>query len=94
MVVPNTFTPNGDGVNDNFYLISYPPSISSFHIWIFDRWGAKVYESTDVNFNWDGTDIFVANKPLTTAVFAYAIEYRVFNDPEKRDIGGNISLVK
>lgn len=94
MVVPNTFTPNGDGINDNFYLIQYPPTLSAFHIWIFDRWGAKVYESTDVNFNWDGTDIFVANKPLNTAVFAYAIEYSVSNDPQKRAIGGNISLVK
>ena len=94
MVVPNVFTPNGDQLNDDFKLIEYQKELQSFHIWIYDRWGNKVYESTDKDFVWDGTDIFAGNKPLKTAVFTYAIEYTLYNQPDKKIKGGNISLIK
>ncbi len=91
--IPNTFTPNGDGLNDNFKLITYP-EVSTFHIWIFDRWGNKVYESTDVNFYWNGLDQFAGNNFLNTGVFAYVIQYETYNGNGKNTIGGNISLVR
>ncbi len=94
MVVPNTFTPNNDGINDLFKLIAYQTTIQTFHIWVYDRWGNKVYESTDPDFAWDGTDIFNTNKPLNTAVFSYAIEYKLAYENDKRQVGGNISLIK
>lgn len=92
-VIPNTFTPNGDGVNDFYKLITYP-NVSSFHIWIYDRWGNKVYESTDVNFQWNGLDQYSGDKPLNTGVFAYVIQYESLDKPGAQEIGGNISLVK
>ncbi|MBS1622949.1 MAG: gliding motility-associated C-terminal domain-containing protein [Bacteroidetes bacterium] len=94
MVVPNTFTPNNDGINDNFKIIQYQTTLESFHIWIYDRWGNKVYESTDPDFQWDGTDIYNTNKPLNTSVFSYAIEYKLAYENDKRTQGGNISLIK
>lgn len=94
MVVPNTFTPNNDGINDNFKMIAYQTTLETFHIWIYDRWGNKVYESTDPDFNWDGTDIYNTNKPLNTAVFSYVIEYKLAYETDKRSAGGNISLIK
>lgn len=94
MVIPNTFTPNNDGINDVYKLIAYQTTLETFHIWIYDRWGNKVYESTDPDFNWDGTDIYNTNKPLNTAVFSYAIEYKLAHESEKRTAGGNISLIK
>jgi gliding motility-associated-like protein len=94
MVVPNVFTPNGDGINDYFLILASPATLNTFHMWIYDRWGNKVYETTDINFNWDGTDVFAGNKPLHTGVFSYAIEYTLYNVPDKKEIGGNISLVK
>jgi gliding motility-associated-like protein len=94
MVVPNVFTPNGDNLNDEFKLLEYQKELQNFHIWVYDRWGNKVYESTDKDFVWDGTDIFAGNKPLKTAVFTYAIEYTLYNQPDKKIKGGNISLIK
>ncbi len=94
MVVPNTFTPNNDGINDNFKLIQYQSTLETFHIWIYDRWGNKVYESTDPDFYWDGTDVYNTNRPLNTAVFTYAIEYKLAYEDHKRIQGGNISLIK
>ena len=91
--IPNTFTPNNDHLNDEFKLISYPP-LSVFHIWIYDRWGNKVYDSTDPEFQWNGTDHYSGNGALNTGVFAYVIQYQELNSDTKRTIGGNISLIK
>jgi len=51
--IPNVFTPNGDGINDNFVIsgIEYVPDCQ---IIIFNRWGKKVYESNDYKNDWDG----------------------------------------
>jgi gliding motility-associated-like protein len=91
--IPNTFTPNGDGNNDLFTLISYP-EVSVFHIWVYDRWGNKVYESTDVNFGWNGLDQYAGNKALNSGVYAYVIQYQTYTSNDKQVIGGNISLVR
>jgi gliding motility-associated-like protein len=50
--VPNTFTPNGDGVNDVFRVSGQPQT--GFHLVIFDRWGITVFESYDMNESWTG----------------------------------------
>jgi len=52
--IPNTFTPNGDGINDTWqikYLEYYPRSTVN----IFDRWGQKVFSSIGYPIPWDGT---------------------------------------
>ncbi len=56
VVLPNIFSPNDDLENDTFKLISYD-CIESFQIQIFNRWGTKVYESNDPNFEWNDNSI-------------------------------------
>lgn len=53
--IPNTFTPNGDGVNDVFKVLSFRPC-AEYALYIYNRWGQQIY-STDnaLNTNWDGT---------------------------------------
>mgnify|MGYP003951720869 CR=1 FL=1 len=54
--VPNVFTPNGDNENDCFELRGEDdPCYDVMTISIYNRWGQKVFESTDPNFCWDGT---------------------------------------
>jgi gliding motility-associated-like protein len=52
--IPNAFTPNrfGPGVNNKFYVSAQ--GFASFEINIFNRWGEKLYHSTDINEGWDG----------------------------------------
>ena len=53
--MPNAFSPNGDGINDIYKAKENHKSIVEFHAYIFNRWGQKIYDWTDINGGWDGT---------------------------------------
>lgn len=54
-IVPNVFTPNGDGVNDVFRIQGVPnPCWDTIHVEIYNRWGQLIYTSDEVEFSWDG----------------------------------------
>ena len=56
--VPNVFTPNGDGVNDEFLLKkdAFDRCYDALTVRVYNRWGQKVYESDDAKFSWNGRD--------------------------------------
>ncbi len=68
--VPNAFSPNGDGINDIFYI--YGDGIYNVVIDIFDRWGNKVFSSKDQTVGWNG--IYNGQK-CEIGVYSYHIEY-------------------
>ena len=51
--IPNTFTPNGDGMNDTFGVSG--EAIKDFNMIIYNRWGQMIFETSDANIQWDGT---------------------------------------
>lgn len=53
LIIPNIFTPNGDGKNDAFKVSGN--GISTFSIQIYNRWGQKEFESQDINDSWNGS---------------------------------------
>ena len=69
--IPNIFTPNGDEQNDVLGLHLSPSlkEIKSFQI--FNRWGALIFATTDINDFWDGT---FKGQPLDSGVYVYLIE--------------------
>ena len=84
--VPNTFTPNGDGINDIWeikYLSSYPGCTVN----IFNRVGQKVYSSIGYTRPWDGN---AAGSELSTGVYYYII------DPKngRKAFSGYITIVR
>lgn len=68
LLVPNVFTPNGDGANDEF-RVAYR-SIKEFHCWVYNRWGHLVYEWTDPAKGWDGT---IGGRPAAEGAYFYVI---------------------
>ena len=54
LVIPNAFSPNHDEINEVFKVKSHQ-NIVEFHAYIFNRWGQKLYEWTDLEGGWDGT---------------------------------------
>lgn len=87
LFVPSAFSPNDDGQNDVLYVMSN--CISNMEFVIFDRWGEKVFESSNQAFGWDGT---FNGKKMTPAAFAYYLKATVKGEEVIQK--GNISLVK
>ena len=71
LVVPNVFTPNGDGINDEFRVMYR--SLAEFHCWIYNRWGKLVYEWDDPSKGWDGT---INGRPASAGAYYYIIRAR------------------
>ena len=51
--IPNSFTPNGDGMNDTFG--AYGEAVKDFKMQVFNRWGQVIFESNNFSSRWDGT---------------------------------------
>ncbi len=69
--VPNTFSPNDDGVNDFFEIFSSCEKIQSFDLQVFDRWGNLIFQSDNIEKTWNGTyKGIVAN----TGVYSYFLK--------------------
>jgi gliding motility-associated-like protein len=69
-VLPNIFTPNQDGNNDYFQALLPINFIESIELEIFNRWGTKVFESSDPYFKWDGTN-YLTNKKASSGVYYF-----------------------
>jgi gliding motility-associated-like protein len=52
--IPNSFTPNADGLNDKLELIGHD-KCDNYNFRVFDRWGNIVFETNDLSISWDGT---------------------------------------
>ncbi len=89
---PNTFSPNGDGINDVFGAVGNKSLVTNFQIQLFDRWGEKVFEAYDVDFSWNGT---LKNQKEPLGTYVYVVKYRLKdkNDDEPV-IKGNVILLR
>ena len=91
--VPNSFTPDGDEVNDTFepvFTSGYDPY--SFSMLIFNRWGEIVFETHDASKGWNGmygTD-FVAQE----GTYTWVIDFTIKQDEKKVKITGHVNLIK
>lgn len=52
--MPTAFSPNGDGLNEKFFVSANGISHENFYFAVFDRWGNDVFHTDDVNKSWDG----------------------------------------
>jgi gliding motility-associated-like protein len=86
--VPNAFSPNGDLTND--ILLVRGTGIESFILKIFNRWGQKVFETSELNKGWDGT---FYGQPQNAEVFAYMLT-ATFIDGSNTMQKGNITLIR
>ena len=86
--VPNAFTPNQDGRNDEF--IVQGNFLDRVNVLVFNRWGERVFESDRKDFGWDGT---FNGEVQCTDVYGYYIEAQCF-DNETIRLQGNVTLLR
>lgn len=81
---PNIFTPNNDGKNEYFSIdVDLDPCFDTFSVEVYDRWGLKVYESTDPEFKWNGVNMF-NDKKVSDGNYFYIIYATFKNVPYRK----------
>ena len=91
--IPTAFSPNGDGINDQFFIHSKRPA-KIVSLQIFDRWGNLLFqnENTSTNdpiYGWDGRS---RGRPMNDGVFFYLARLR-FLDEQEVEYKGELVLL-
>ncbi len=86
--IPNSFTPNGDGKNDIWYV--YGNTIKSVNITVFNQWGERIFNSTNQSKGWDGLG-FGKIQPAGVYIFAAQI---VLLDGTVLNRKGTVNLIR
>lgn len=84
LVVPNAFSPNGDGINDKWEIAGLR-NVTNCHVEIFNRWGQSVYSSTGYATPWDGS---FKGKAAPVATYYYVIKTAT------RNYNGWVALIR
>ena len=83
-MIPNGFSPNGDGVNDNFEVKGLD-EFTGVKLNVFNRWGSTVYENGDYKNNWNGKNL--SGEDLSDDTYFFILEI-----PNKKTYNGYVVL--
>ncbi len=90
LYVPNSFSPNGDNLNDEFLISGIGIKHTHFSLMIFDRWGALLFITDDINKGWDGR---VNNRIAQIDTYVWKISLTTFDGQLLRK-SGHVNLIK
>lgn len=88
-LVPNVFSPNGDGQNENFKVLG--KNLDWISLSVYDRWGNNVFETNDLTGKWDGA---FKGALLNNGVFVYIMRGKCKNSNEEFEQHGNVTLTR
>ncbi|MBK9283092.1 MAG: gliding motility-associated C-terminal domain-containing protein [Sphingobacteriaceae bacterium] len=91
LFIPNSFTPNGDNLNDVFNVKGVGMKSEGFSMEIYDRWGTLVYSTKDVNKGWDGT---VKGITAENGVYVFKVKATGSNGEGRKEYVGHVTLMK
>lgn len=89
--IPNSFTPNGDNLNDMFKISGSAIKSEGFLMEIFDRNGNRIYMTRELNWGWNGT---VGGMPMAEGTYIYKIKLIGMNGAGRREYTGHVLLLK
>lgn len=87
--IPNAFTPNGDGLNDEFKIIGIQPR--SYFLKIYNRYGQLVFSSENINQSWSGNTS--SGDPVATDVYSYILQGECYDGTEIKE-KGDITILR
>lgn len=88
--IPNSFSPNGDGINEVFY--PYVRNLQEMELMIFNRWGEIIFTSNEFDKGWDGTH---KNIKCKTDVYVWKLKYISLHEPGvTREKRGHVTLLR
>lgn len=89
--LPDAFTPNHDGLNDVFRIITDNPNVYAVNLYVFNRWGQQIYISHNDKDGWDGT---VNGRALDAGTYFWTLRYKVLGTDEAFFKKGDIQLIR
>ncbi len=90
LLVPNVFTPNGDGINDLFTVMGY--SMEYIGMTLYDRWdGVIATAQGSERLTWDGTK---GGQPAPEGVYTYLLRYKLVDKPDVLYRSGTVALLR
>ncbi len=87
--IPNSFSPNGDGLND--FFTAYGNDVKTFSMEIFNRWGQIIYTSKDIESGWDGKTSF-DGKYILPGIYMYQMNIENLQG-ELQTIKGHVQVI-
>jgi gliding motility-associated-like protein len=88
--IPNAFSPNGDGNNDEFRILT-SAGVELQQLEIFNRWGQSVWKSNDVHRAWNG---YIGGQEAPLDTYYYVLRYKCNRDNETYTKKGDVILVR
>ncbi len=90
--LPTAFSPNGDGRNDKFKVLTDNPNFLLHSLSVYNRWGQRIYYGTNDKGGWDGT---FDGKPVENGVYFWSLKYRILGvDKEFFYLKGDVTVVR
>jgi len=90
--IPNTFTPNGDEINNTFQPIFYSGfDPQNYYFVIYNRWGEVIFESLNPAYGWDGT---YNNKIAETATYLWKVQFKEKQTEKEHIKTGHLNLIR
>ncbi len=92
--IPNTFTPDGNEINQIFLpIFSNSINPENYRLSIYNRWGEVIFESLNPANGWDGS-YGNDKKPCQPGIYTYVVTYRIPNENQSRTISGHVNLIR
>ena len=88
--IPSIFSPNGKGPQANETFCIFGNCIKELNYEVYNRWGQKVFQSSDKSSCWDGT---FDGKPSESGAYVYKVYY-LLNDGTSKEEAGNLTLTR
>lgn len=86
LYIPNSFTPNGDGLNEGFSALGLGIETEGFKMSIFDRWGELIFSTDDITKPWPGT-VKGKNVIAKSDVYVWKIEFKTVTGKQIQKLG-------
>jgi gliding motility-associated-like protein len=91
LYAPNTFTPDGDEFNQNWFLYIEGIDVTAFNLKVYNRWGEVVWENNDPQGSWDGT---YGGKIVQDGTYNWILETKDQISDKKYTFNGHITITK
>jgi gliding motility-associated-like protein len=95
LFIPTSFTPNNDGTNDAFFIQGSDIDPERFEMQIFNRWGEIVFETTDLNDQWNGKVGVDGEYFSRNGTYSYRVEvHSISEESWRKEVFGYVMLIR